>query len=406
MPGNPAQRFQMMLQRFIGSRQWDRALEVAKDWLAQDPQSTDAHLAAGQALINMKQFAAAQKHIEKVIAARPNLAFAFRLAAIASQNLQKTNEAEEYIQRAIELSPLDAMNWYQLALMRYRQGALQSAETHARRALSLQPDNADTINLIAICQRGNPEAQFQQYRKALELDPENAVVHGNIGVYHLGRKEFAEAEACFRRALQIDPANQVAQKNLFETLRQRDPVYRVMTWPRRVLYGASWLRRDRDMALRIGLLLMWLVAGQLFFWVLAGWLLLVLPLVKAYEWLTISDIKAKAGVVGARRGGLFGFHRWPLPARLGLFAVLVVGFWGGVYAMWLNSLLTSEQIIIVAIIAILALYLTRVNGWIKAGRRKAAANRAERNFQKKARAKMQNGGEFQRQRHPTVNDPF
>jgi tetratricopeptide (TPR) repeat protein len=388
MPGTPAQQYQMMLQRFIGSRQWDRALEVARDWLAQEPDNTEAHLAAGQALVNMKQFAAAQRHIEKVIAARPNMSFAFRLASIASQNLHKANEAEEYIQRAIELSPMDAMNWYQLALMRYRQGALQSAENHARRALALQPDSADTINLIAICQRGNPETQYNQYLKALELDPENAVVHGNIGVYHLGKKDYVRAEACFRRALQLDPTNQVAQRNLFETLRQRDPVYRVMTWPRRLLYGASWLRRDRAMAARVGLLLLWLAAGQAFFWALAGWLLLVLPLVKAYEWMTISDLKSRAGVVGARRGGLFGFHRWPLMARLGLFGALVAAFWGGVYVLWADKVLDLDQIVIVGVTAILGLYASRLFRWVSARQRRAAASRAERKFQKKAAARQ------------------
>jgi hypothetical protein len=33
--------------------------------------------------------------------------------------------------------------------------------------------------------------------------------------------------------------------------------------------------------------------------------------------------------VGARKGGLFGYHRWPLKVRLGLFAAFFATFWGG-----------------------------------------------------------------------------
>jgi hypothetical protein len=70
---------------------------------------------------------------------------------------------------------------------------------------------------------------------------------------------------------------------------------------------------------------------------IALWLLLVWPLVKAYEYLTIGDIRNQAGEVGARRGGIFGFRKWPLKVRLAIFASLLIGFWSAMAVLILKS---------------------------------------------------------------------
>jgi len=383
IPGSPAQQFGTMLRRLLESRQWDRALEVAREWLSQDPENPDAHLAAGHALVNLQQYPAAEVHVAKALAARPNHGFALRLASIACFHQQKMAKADEHIQRAIELQPNDPMHWYQLALMRYRQGLLEAAEKHAKRALELQPENADTINLIAICQRGNPRGQLAQYLRALEIDPENGVVHTNLGAYYLNSAhDHAAAEASFRRALQCDPTNRAAQQNLFAVLRLRDPMYRVLTWPRALLRRASWGGRDRTAMARIALLLLWLILGRYFMALFAIWLMLVWPVVKAYETLTVGDIRAKAGVAGARRGGWQGFHRWPLAARLAIFALLVLSFWGGLFWLYERGVLPPEWIIGVAVVALVAWYGQALPGWWKRRRTRAAANRAEKKFRR------------------------
>lgn len=386
MPGNPAQQFGTILRRLTESRQWDRALEVARDWLSQDPENIEAHLGAAQSLINLKQYAAAQTHLGKVLAARPNYAFVFRLASIAAFHLNKTDKADEYIRRAIELQPNDAMNWYHMALMRYRQGLPEAAEKHAKRALELQPENADTINLIAICQRNNPQGQMDQYRRALEIDPQNAIVHMNIGVYYLNTAhDYAAAEAAFRRSLEIDPTDRTAQKNLFAVLRLRDPLYRVLTWPRTLLWRASWARRDRSAVVKIALLLLWLTIGRYFLVLIAVWLLLVWPLVKAYEYLTVSDIRAKAGMAGARRAKWRELHRWPVGARLGIFGLLVVCFWGGLFWLYESRVLPPEWIILAAVAALLAWYFHRIPAWWKRNRSRAAGLRAEKRYARQAK---------------------
>ncbi|HEX4085725.1 MAG TPA: tetratricopeptide repeat protein [Chthoniobacteraceae bacterium] len=375
-----------MLRRLLGGQQWERALEVARQWLAQDPGNAEAHFAAAQALTNLNRPADARVHIDKVLAVLPNHSFAHRLAAIIYFRQGKVAEAEEKIQRAIQLAPDSAMNWYQLGLMRYHHGALDAAERHARHALEFAPDNADIINLIAICQKGNPVAQRVQYHRALEYDPENATVHSNLGYLYLSSdKNYAAAEESFRRALQIDPANDFAQRGLFLTLRQRDPVYRALTLPRIIIYKSSWSRGGLTVVLRIALVVVWLALGRFILLLFAAWLLLMWPLVKAYEYLTLSDIRARAGIVGARRGGWKNLHRWPLPVRLATFGLLILCFWGGLFALYAYHIVPEEWLIGVAVLVLVLWYAATYSRLFKRARRRAAARKAERKFQSQSK---------------------
>ena len=385
IPLSPTQQFGTLLWRLIHGRQWDRALETARDWLSQEPENPDAHLGAGQALVNLGKYPQAEVHIAKVLASRPNHGFALRLASIAAFNQQKPARADEYIQRAIELQPNDAMHWYHLALMRYRQGLLEAAEKHARRSLELQPDNADTINLLAICQRGNPQGQLSQYLRALEINPESSVVHTNLGAYHLNReRNYAAAEASFRRALQCDPSNEMAQRNLFLVLRFRDPVYRILTLPRTLLGRISWARGNLTVVARVLLVLLWFSLGRIFWMVFAGWLLLIWPLVKAYEYLTLSDIRAKAGIVGARRGGWQGLHQWPLGVRLGIFAAVVLCFWGWIFFLYKTNIIPLDYVLAKGVVAVCLVFCSKLPGWWRRSRNLSAAKRGEKMFRRRS----------------------
>jgi len=226
--------------------------------------------------------------------------------------------------------------------MCYRQRAIPAARSCFEKARELAPNDPNIINLLALCEPDSPGAagrRFQQYQNALELDPENSDVHNNLGVHYLNvEKDFKAAESCFRRSLSLDPASGHARKNLFLALKRRDPVFRTLHAPRDfLLRGLSGVRRAgrRNFLVFLVALPVWFLAARFVMGALALWFLLVWPLVKVYERLTLGDIRAEAGEIAARKGGLFGYHRWPLMARLGIFGAFLVSFWGGAaYCFW------------------------------------------------------------------------
>jgi Flp pilus assembly protein TadD len=333
-PGAP--NYSVLIWRFKSSRQWDRVVDTAREWLAQEPENTEAHLAISQALINLKRHPEAESHLARALARQPANAVAHRWMSIIQFHQKKFKAADESIQQALSLAPQDAYNWYHLAWMLYKHGDSEAARKYAGKALELSPRDPDTINLLALCTPKNQSAEIvlNHYRHALSIDPEKPVVHNNIGVYHLNvDKDYAAAEESFRRALFFDPTLKVARTNLFVALKRRDKVYRALCAPKDFIYrffGFTRARRRQSMLLYLLALPLWILAFRFVLGGLILWGLLVWPMVKAYEYITIGDIRAEAGELGARRGGLFGFRRWPLRLRLGLFGLLLLAFWGGV----------------------------------------------------------------------------
>jgi len=327
----------LLCSRFIAGRQWDRALAAAQDWLAQDPGNARAHLHAGQALINLKRHTEAENHLRGVLAAQPENDTALRWLSIVQFEQKRYREADESIHQAIALDPRDYHHWYHLAVMCYKQRDLASAKKFGEKAGELNPREPDVLNLLALCEPRDGDhspQRLEQYHQALELNPESPEIHNNIGVYYLNdARDYEKAEAAFRRALFFNPGLRVARTNLFLTLKHRDRVYRCLCAPKDfLLQGFGFMRRRRRQNLLIYILLLplWFLAIR---YVAAGlllWCLLVWPMVKAYEKLTIGDIRHQAGEIGARRGGFLGYRRWPARVRLGIFAALLLAFWSGV----------------------------------------------------------------------------
>lgn len=334
-PDTLRERHATLLWRLIASQQWDRALAAATDWLAEEPDAADAHQSAGHALVNLGRHEPALVHIRRVLAARPDDSFAHRLASVASFHLRLYPQADAHIMEAIRLRPDEPHHWYHLALMGYERRHYDAAAGYARRSLALAPDNADTVNLLALCERNDPVQRRVHYQRALALDPENALVHNNLGVHHLNEtRDYAAAADCFRRALSINPADANAQRNLVLAFRLGDALHRFLRFPRRFFLILSFRREAYSWRSVVWFGLCALSGGAALLILLViygGWLTCGLPMLKAYEAVTLPDLRERAGVPGARRGGPLRFWRWPRWVRVGLlfaaYAASVCGLW-------------------------------------------------------------------------------
>jgi tetratricopeptide (TPR) repeat protein len=386
-PQTNVPNFPALLARLSASQQWDRVRDYAGEWLAAEPENVRAHQAAAQAAIQLKQYAKARPHINRVLQREPDNDFAHRLLSIIQFHAGEFAAADQSIHKAISLDPNDAYNWYHLGWMCYKQGtrALPEARRCLEKARELAPHDPNIINLLALCEPETPEAarrKFQQYLQALELDPGNSDVHNNLGVHYLNvESNYTLAEECFRRSLALNPSSALARQNLFITLKKSDRVYRVLHLPRDLLARAIGLvgkSRRKNLWLFLLVLPLWILSARFVMGGLALWFLFVWPLVKVYEHLTIGDIRAQAGEIGAKKGGFLGYRRWPFKARLGIFAAILTAFWGGTaYACWRwpeerNILLGFAIGIIVIVLVGRGLILAARNSRAEAQARKRA----------------------------------
>ena len=86
-----------------------------------------------------------------------------------------------------------------------------------------EPEPKDVADLFArgIALEENPTTQVQAisaYQKVLELDPEHAAAHINLGTLYYNRQDYPQAEKHYRTAIRIDPRYALAYFDLGNVL--------------------------------------------------------------------------------------------------------------------------------------------------------------------------------------------
>jgi Flp pilus assembly protein TadD len=91
---------------------------------------------------------------------------------------------------------------------------------HFQKALEIKPDHAEThYNLgTALLQKGNVDEAIVHFQKALEIKPDHAEVHNNLGTALLRKGSMDEAIVHFQKALEIKPGYAEAHYNLGNAL--------------------------------------------------------------------------------------------------------------------------------------------------------------------------------------------
>ena len=95
-------------------------------------------------------------------------------------------------------------------------GKLKEAEDALREALRMEPDNAMLhVNLGNLQdQAGQKDDALKSYLKALELEPKNVNAHYNLGLLYVELGKYQEAKKAFSEALQLAPDDPETKKQL------------------------------------------------------------------------------------------------------------------------------------------------------------------------------------------------
>jgi adenylate cyclase len=129
-------------------------------------------------------------------------------------NRERTLESYDLAERAVELDPDFASAHAVLAL--HDSGRfislrdpewLDRAETHARRALALDPQDAMAHMSLAVAlqRQGKHREAVRESRRAIELDPSEDYPHTVLGISHMALGEFEEARRAFHHIQRLNP---------------------------------------------------------------------------------------------------------------------------------------------------------------------------------------------------------
>lgn len=139
--------------RAARKKDWPRAVELYRQFLAQHPERTDARLNLGAALYQLGRYGEALQEFEQVVRAAPQLSQAWLNLAAAANQLGLLQRAADALERAAEQDPKLPGLHYNMAILRLKQGKVAEALAELETELSLHPGNAPARRLVRALER-------------------------------------------------------------------------------------------------------------------------------------------------------------------------------------------------------------------------------------------------------------
>jgi tetratricopeptide (TPR) repeat protein len=362
---------------YLAAHDFGRLLEVGQAMIAEAPRSHEGYLITGRAYLVVEERRRALRLLKQGLARAPRSHEAHYLLAVCYREMKKLDLAEEHIEQAIRLAPWDPDVWCEAGTLSLERDFLGAAIGYARSALQIDTENSTAHNLIGMALPedldGLSERKVEAFHRALQADPENPYAYNNLGVEYLRVGRSAKAEEYFRKALRLAPEVKRFRENLHVILRNRFLLYRLLRGPGDLLVRLMRLfEREWGLAsLVVGapLAFIWLYREQYYMppqlvllvplalWVI--WLVIFWPLIKMFEWLTLSDLRLAAGEVDPYRSP-WDLRRWPRWVRFPLFLLVVIGVWTGLTFALMSKTMRISALVVVGVGVLIVLVWGKV----------------------------------------------
>jgi len=172
---------------------------------------------------------------EKLARERPEMSMAKDLLALVLQQTEHGAQAEQVLRDAVAAGTASDTMKKRLGLMLSEKG--EAAE--AVRLLSAFADTNDPALLnaygIALADLGRPRLAVQQFQRALQIDPKNALAFQNLGIVALRAGDINAAGINLTRALELNPKMPRALNTLGVVHARRNDLPRAVdAWQRAV----------------------------------------------------------------------------------------------------------------------------------------------------------------------------
>jgi Flp pilus assembly protein TadD len=165
-----------------------------------DSKDAAAYCNLGLALIEQDKFEAAITALNKSIKLNSKDANAYNNLGVALHGLGRDQEAKANYEHALKIDPQ----------VKNARSNLEKVEANVKR----EKANAVFKEAYDAAAKGRHAAAEQLYRKVIEINPQNADAHSNLGVSLQNQGRLAEAKTAFEQALKINPQSKNARSNI------------------------------------------------------------------------------------------------------------------------------------------------------------------------------------------------
>lgn len=211
-------------------KRWEAALAEYEKHIAEYPEDSTALAMMALCYMELEIYGTASELASSAIAANPGDAYPYYVNSLIFRERNLREDAVRAIDSALELSPmnpdflvararlyLDEAQWLQASDL--AAGALEDTPFHIG-ALSVRAEA-----LVRLGQLDEAEALLHS---AIEQEPENEYLIGQLGWFSLRKSDHKEALAYFQAALRIDPELETAREGLMQALRSQYPLYGIL----------------------------------------------------------------------------------------------------------------------------------------------------------------------------------
>ncbi|HET8819675.1 MAG TPA: tetratricopeptide repeat protein [Xanthomonadaceae bacterium] len=210
------------IDRFATARDaeaYQRAQVACDRALGMDPDLLEVSLALGDLHRMRGETAKAIEQYTKVLDDPALAVDAYLGIARAHGATGRDQLALEYFERARRLMPRDGNIHYAIGYQHYLSGRYPQAIASFRQAVEMRPDDARAWNALggALLADSQPDQAATAFERSIELSPSLGAL-SNLGTLQYNAGRYAQAAALYRRAAKLDPDNAIIWGNLGDAL--------------------------------------------------------------------------------------------------------------------------------------------------------------------------------------------
>lgn len=217
-------------QLLINQSRFEMAEKELRTAAAQEPDDFRVHALLAYCLLRLGRQGEALSEADIAVSKEPGAPYPYYMRALILVETGRRAEAKTAIREAIRLDPSDADHFALLGGIHLDDKSWAEALKSAESALVLDAEHVQGANVraAALVKLGRGAEAGQTLDAALAREPESAVTHANMGWTLLERGDHAKAQEHFREALRLDPQQEWAREGIVESMKARNPVYRLM----------------------------------------------------------------------------------------------------------------------------------------------------------------------------------
>jgi len=206
-----------------GDQRAELQLAMVQQRLEKYPDDFSANYTMGDLLLTQGNAKDAVKFFATAAKTQPGSAVAATELGTALFSSGQLAEAEDSLKRAIALDPgyIDAR--FNLASVEGAKSEWEAAANDFKQVLAARPENAKALQHLGevlvywgdeLGRAGQHREALLRYREALDLRPNDAHLHGQIGMELAAMARLDEAQVEFERSLRIDPKSEPARQGM------------------------------------------------------------------------------------------------------------------------------------------------------------------------------------------------